>query len=62
MTGTQLSGLFIIATHSWMQFPVGAELIAWKGSSSTNASPWENQALVNFDNYALPVLSEFGPE
>ena len=37
----------------------GAELISWKGSQSTDASPWENQALFNFDNEALPVLSEF---
>jgi arabinogalactan endo-1,4-beta-galactosidase len=37
----------------------GAELIAWKGSESTNASTWENQALFDFDNKALPVLSEF---
>lgn len=27
MVGTQLSGLFIIATHSWMQFPVGYEIL-----------------------------------
>ncbi len=37
----------------------GAELIAWKGNQSTDASPWENQALFNFDNKALPVLREF---
>ena len=37
----------------------GAELIAWKGNQSQNASPWENQALFDFDNHALPVLSEF---
>lgn len=37
----------------------GAELIAWKGSQSKEASPWENQALFDFDNRALPVLSEF---
>jgi arabinogalactan endo-1,4-beta-galactosidase len=37
----------------------GAELIAWKGSQSTSASPWENQALFDFSNQALPVLSEF---
>jgi len=37
----------------------GAELIAWKGDQSTNASPWENQALFDFNNKALPVLSEF---
>lgn len=37
----------------------GAELIAWKGTSSSNASPWENQALFNFQNRALPALEEF---
>ena len=37
----------------------GAELIAWKGNQSTEGSPWENQALFDFDNNALPVLSEF---
>lgn len=37
----------------------GAELIAWKGNQSTDASPWENQALFDFDNKALPVLREF---
>jgi arabinogalactan endo-1,4-beta-galactosidase len=37
----------------------GAELIAWKGNQSTDASPWENQALFDFDNKALPVLKEF---
>lgn len=37
----------------------GAELIAWKGNQSTDASPWENQALFDFNNTALPVLSEF---
>ena len=40
----------------------GAELIAWKGDQSTDASPWENQALFNFDNEALPVLSVFQNE
>lgn len=40
----------------------GAELIAWKGNQSTNASPWENQALFNFNNEALPVLREFKNE
>ncbi|MGB0177325.1 MAG: glycoside hydrolase family 53 protein [Owenweeksia sp.] len=38
----------------------GAELIAWKGNQSVCASPWENQALFDFNNKALPVLSEFG--
>ncbi len=37
----------------------GAELIAWKGNESQNASPWENQALFNFENHALPVFKEF---
>lgn len=40
----------------------GAELIAWKGNKSTEASPWENQALFNFNNKALPVLLEFKTE
>ncbi|TLX74566.1 arabinogalactan endo-1,4-beta-galactosidase [Labilibacter sediminis] len=37
----------------------GAELIAWKGNQATDASPWENQALFDFNNNALPVLGEF---
>ena len=37
----------------------GGELIAWKGPSSTDASPWENQAIFDFDNRALPVLEVF---
>ncbi len=37
----------------------GAELIAWKGNQSTDASPWENQALFDFENNALPALIEF---
>lgn len=40
----------------------GAELIAWKGIQSTDASPWENQALFDFNNKALPVLREFRNE
>lgn len=39
----------------------GGELIAWKGDTARNASPWENQALFNFDNEALPVLEVFNP-
>jgi arabinogalactan endo-1,4-beta-galactosidase len=35
----------------------GAELITWKGNQSTDTSPWENQALFDLDNKALPVLS-----
>ena len=37
----------------------GAELIAWKGEQGTDASPWENQALFDFSNKALPVLKQF---
>ncbi len=37
----------------------GAELIAWKGTQATDASPWENQTLFDFQNKALPVLREF---
>ncbi len=40
----------------------GAELISWKGNQSREASPWENQALFDFDNKALPVLREFKSE
>jgi arabinogalactan endo-1,4-beta-galactosidase len=40
----------------------GGELIAWKGTQATNASPWENQALFDFNNIALPVLGEFAVE
>lgn len=37
----------------------GAELIAWNGEESTAGSPWENQALFDFNNQALPVLDVF---
>jgi len=37
----------------------GAELIAWKGPEATDASPWENQALFDFGNKAVPALEEF---
>ncbi len=37
----------------------GAELIAWKGDQATDGSSWENQALFDFENKALPVLEEF---
>jgi len=40
----------------------GGEQIAWKGSEGTNASPWENLALFDFGNKALPVLKEFKNE
>ncbi len=37
----------------------GAELIAWKGSQATDGSPWENQALFDFNHRALPALDTF---
>ncbi len=37
----------------------GGELIAWKGDQATDASPWENQALFDFEHKALPVLDAF---
>ena len=37
----------------------GAELIAWKGPHAVDGSVWENQALFDFNNKALPVLDEF---
>lgn len=38
----------------------GAELVAWKGEKGENASPWENQALFDFNNHAVPALEVFG--
>jgi len=40
----------------------GGEQIAWKGPEGTNASAWENLALFDFNNKALPVLTEFSNE
>lgn len=40
----------------------GAELIAWKGDKAKDGSPWENQALFDFDNKALPVVEVFEDE
>ncbi len=37
----------------------GGELIAFNGSQATNGSPWENQALFDFNNKALPVIEVF---
>lgn len=37
----------------------GAEWIAFRGDEATNGSAWENQALWDFDNNALPILSVF---
>jgi len=40
----------------------GGEQIAWKGPEGTDASAWENLALFDFNNNALPVLNEFSNE
>ena len=37
----------------------GGELIAWRGNQATDGSAWENQALFNFQNQALPALEAF---
>lgn len=39
----------------------GAELISWKSDTSKSASVWENQALFNFNNVAVPALDAFQP-
>ena len=36
----------------------GGEWIAWRGNQATNGSSWENQALFDFQNRALPALRE----
>jgi len=37
----------------------GAELIAFRGDTASNGSAWENQALFDFEQKALPVLGVF---
>lgn len=37
----------------------GADLVAFDGTTSTEGSSWENQALFDFDHKALPALSQF---
>jgi arabinogalactan endo-1,4-beta-galactosidase len=37
----------------------GSEWVAFRGPTSTNGSPWENQALWDFNNNALPVMDAF---
>jgi arabinogalactan endo-1,4-beta-galactosidase len=37
----------------------GSEWVAFRGPTSTNGSPWENQALWDFNNNALPVIDVF---
>lgn len=37
----------------------GAEWTAWKGTTATDGSTWENQALWGFDNNAEPAMAAF---
>lgn len=37
------------------------EWVAYRGAAATNGSPWENLALFDFTNKALPALSNFAP-
>jgi len=37
----------------------GGELIAFNGQQAVDGSPWENQALFDFNNQVLPVISMF---
>ena len=37
----------------------GGEWISWKGNEATDGSTWENQALWDFDNNALPAMDAF---
>lgn len=39
----------------------GSEWVAFRGTESTNGSSWENQALWDFNNNALPVMDAFKP-
>jgi arabinogalactan endo-1,4-beta-galactosidase len=40
----------------------GAEWISFKGDEATDGSSWENQALFDFDNKAVPALEAFADE
>ncbi|MBJ2175385.1 glycosyl hydrolase 53 family protein [Aureibaculum sp. A20] len=37
----------------------GGELISYNGNEATDGSPWENQALFNFNNKIVPAISSF---
>ncbi|MCB0443676.1 MAG: glycosyl hydrolase 53 family protein [Flavobacterium sp.] len=37
----------------------GGEWVAFRGEQSTNGSSWENQALWDFENKALPIITVF---
>ncbi len=40
----------------------GSEWVAFRGPTSTNGSPWENQALWDFNNNSLPVMDVFNQD
>jgi arabinogalactan endo-1,4-beta-galactosidase len=40
----------------------GSEWVAFRGPTSTNGSPWENQSLWDFNNNSLSVLDVFNAE
>ena len=40
----------------------GGEWVAFRGPKSTNGSSYENQALYDFDNKALPIMDVFGAD
>jgi arabinogalactan endo-1,4-beta-galactosidase len=40
----------------------GGEWVAYKGANAKDGSSWENQALFDFQNRALPVLEAFKRE
>lgn len=40
----------------------GGEWVSFKGDEATNGSTWENQALFDFDNIAVPALEAFAEE
>jgi arabinogalactan endo-1,4-beta-galactosidase len=37
----------------------GTEWVAFRGNESTNGSPFENQALWDFTNKAVPAMAAF---
>ena len=39
----------------------GGEWVSFRGPQATNGSSWENQALWDFNNNALPVMDAFNP-
>jgi arabinogalactan endo-1,4-beta-galactosidase len=58
----QLKAISIVEDYGGGFSYWGGELIAWKGKEAKQGSPWENQALFDFSNKALPVLETFKRE